>query len=160
METIDLHICITKIDEAELTETERKVMDEAKAATQRSYSPYSHFSVGAAVLLNNGEIVSGCNQENCAFPSGLCAERTTLFYANANYPDQPVTMLCIAARGSDGEFTPMPIAPCGACRQVMLETENRYGTPIRILLFGTEGIYAVRSAQDLLPVSFDSDKLI
>lgn len=160
METIEHKISIVKLNEDELSDVERKVMEEAKKATERSYSPYSHFSVGAAVLLSSGQIVSGSNQENCAFPSGLCAERTTIFYANANYPDQAVTMLCIAARGTNGEFTEMPVSPCGACRQVLVETEQRFNTPMRVLLYGTEGIYAVSSARDLLPVCFDSYSLI
>ena len=160
MNTIKHAIEIVEMDEAELTAEELRVMNVAKEATHRSYAPYSHFSVGAAVLLENGEIVSGSNQENCAYPSGLCAERTTLFYANANYPDQPVKMLCIAARGTNGEFTEMPVAPCGACRQVMTETEQWFNTPMRVILYGSKGIYAVQSARDLLPVCFDNDCLI
>ena len=111
-------------------------------ATARSYAPYSHFSVGAAALLNNGTIVTGTNQENAAYPSGLCAERTTLFYANSQYPDPPVNTLAIAAR-TEKDFIETPIPPCGAC-QVILETEKRYGQPIRILLYGKECIYEVK----------------
>ena len=112
--------------------------------------------MGAAALLNNGEIITGSNQENCAYPSGLCAERTTLFYANSRYPDVPVKRLCIAARGTSGEFTQAPISPCGACRQVMTETEHRFGVPIQVMLYGTEGIYFIESTRDLLPVVFEA----
>src|SRR5699024_9590066 len=113
-------------------------------ATRRSYAPYSHFSVGAAALLANGVVVTGTNQENAAYPSGLCAERTTLFYANSQYPDQAVVTLAIAAR-TEKDFIDTPIPPCGACRQVILETEKRYKQPIRILLYGKKCIYEVQS---------------
>ena len=107
----------------ELNEGDRSLIKTAMEATARSYSPYSHFSVGAAALLGNGTVVTGTNQENAAYPSGLCAERTTLFYANSQYPDQPVVTLAIAAR-TEKDFIDHPIPPCGACRQVILETER------------------------------------
>ena len=119
----------------ELNDTDRALLDDAIEATRRSYAPYSHFSVGAAALLANGVVVTGTNQENAAYPSGLCAERTTLFYANSQYPDQAVVTLAIAAR-TEKDFIDTPIPPCGACRQVILETEKRYKQPIRILLYG------------------------
>ena len=134
------------------------VVTTAKEATARSYVPYSHFSVGAAALLGDGTVVSGTNQENAAYPSGLCAERTTLFYANSRYPDQPVITLAIAAR-TEKDFIDNPIPPCGACRQVILETEKRYGQPIRILLYGKECIYEIKSIGDLLPLSFDASAM-
>lgn len=137
----------------ELSEEDRKLIDIAKDATKRSYAPYSKFSVGAAALLANGEIVTGTNQENAAYPSGLCAERTTLFYANSQYPDQAVKTLAIAAR-TENDFLDSPIPPCGACRQVILETEKRYNQPIRILLYGKENIYLIEGIEDLLPLSF------
>ena len=115
----------------ELNDTDRALLDDAIEATRRSYAPYSHFSVGAAALLANGVVVTGTNQENAAYPSGLCAERTTLFYANSQYPDQAVVTLAIAAR-TEKDFIDTPIPPCGACRQVILETEKRYKQPIRI----------------------------
>lgn len=127
-------------------------------ATKRSYAPYSRFSVGAAVVLANGALVTGTNQENAAYPSGLCAERTALFYANSQYPDQPVLTLAIAAR-TERDFIDTPIPPCGACRQVILETEKRYKHPIRILLYGKECIYEVSSICDLLPLSFDASAM-
>lgn len=147
-------------EEKELSEEEQQLVAAAKEATFRSYAPYSQFHVGAAVLLANGEIITGNNQENCAFPSGLCAERTTLFYANSRYPDVPVKILCIAARDTSGEFTKEPISPCGGCRQVMLETEHRFSTPMQVMLYGTAGTYFIASARDLMPVGFDSSSLI
>ncbi len=142
----------------ELSEADRTLVDAAKESTARSYAPYSRFSVGAAALLGNGVVVTGTNQENAAYPSGLCAERTTLFYANSQYPDQPVQVLAVAARTENG-FIPMPIPPCGACRQVILETEKRYHTPIRILLYGQNEVYEVHGIGDLLPLSFDASAL-
>ena len=159
MKEIVKSVHITLKEEGELNDVEQRLVDAAKEATFRSYAPYSRFCVGAAVLLENGEIITGNNQENCAYPSGLCAERTTLFYANSRYPDSPVRILCIAARNTSGDFTKEPISPCGACRQVMLETEHRFGSPIQVMLYGTNGTYFVNSARDLMPVGFDSSSL-
>lgn len=142
----------------ELSPADRALMNAAKEATARSYAPYSRFSVGAAAQLADGTVVTGTNQENAAYPSGLCAERTTLFYANSQHPDQPVVTLAIAAR-TEKDFIDMPIPPCGACRQVILETEKRYKQPIRILLYGKKCIYEVRSISDLLPLSFDASAM-
>lgn len=142
----------------ELNKAEQDLMTSAMEATTRSYAPYSKFSVGAAALLANGIVVTGTNQENAAYPSGLCAERTTLFYANSQYPDQPVLILAIAAR-TEKDFIDLPIPPCGACRQVILETEKRYKQPIRILLYGKKEIYEVKSIGDLLPLSFDASAM-
>lgn len=142
----------------ELSPADRALMKAAKEATERSYAPYSRFSVGAAAQLADGTIVTGTNQENAAYPSGLCAERTTLFYANSQHPDQPVVTLAIAAR-TEKDFIDLPIPPCGACRQVILETEKRYKQPIRILLYGKKCIYEVRSIGDLLPLSFDASAM-
>ena len=138
----------------ELPEESRKLVDAALEATRRSYAPYSHLYVGAAVLLDNGVIVTGNNQENVAFPSGLCAERTALFYANAQYPEVPVKALAIVARDSSGKVTQAPISPCGACRQVMLETENRFGKPMQVLLASAEEVIIVERASALLPLAF------
>ncbi|KAA5278143.1 cytidine deaminase, partial [Bacteroides eggerthii] len=121
---------------------------------------YSHFSVGAAARLSDNTIVTGTNQENAAYPSGLCAERTTLFYANSQYPGQAVETLAIAARNECGEFLEEPIPPCGACRQVMLETEKRFKHPMRVLLFGKTGIYELGSVGALLPLSFDASSML
>ena len=154
METLQFSFTYYKKAESELTSSELQLLEAARQATYRSYSPYSHFSVGAAVLLADGTIVTGSNQENCSYPQGQCAERTAVFYANSRYPDQAVTMLCIAARGTDGQFTAAPITPCGGCRQVLQETEQRQHSPIQIMLYGTDAIYIIPSAQLLLPLSF------
>lgn len=142
----------------ELTEADRTLLQAAMDATKRSYAPYSKFSVGAAARLNNDVIVTGTNQENAAYPSGLCAERTTLFYANSQYPDQAVATLAVAAR-TERDFLDAPIPPCGACRQVILETEKRFNQPMRILLYGKEEVYEVKSICDLLPLSFDGSEM-
>ena len=137
----------------ELSQEEQNLVKKAIAATQNSYANYSHFYVGASCLLEDGSIVIGANQENAAFPSGLCAERTAVFAAQANHPELSIKTIAIAARNANG-FLKDPISPCGACRQVILEIEDRYKQPVRILLYGTEGIYCFRSIKDLLPFSF------
>ncbi len=142
----------------ELNEADKKLVDQAKAACERSYAPYSNFAVGAAALLSNGVTVTGSNQENAAYPSGTCAERTTLFYANSQYPDAAIDTLVVAAHNSES-FLTSPIPPCGACRQVILETEKRYKTPIRILLYGDEEIYECEGIANLLPLSFDASSM-
>lgn len=135
---------------------DKEVVDAARAATANSYAVYSKFNVGAAVRLEGGVIVTGSNQENAAYPSGLCAERTTLFWANSQYPASAVLTLAIAARTDNGELE-MPIPPCGACRQVILETEKRFGNTIKIILYGTKESYIVEDGiKALLPLSFDS----
>lgn len=143
----------------ELSDADKAVVDAARAATANSYAVYSNFSVGAAVRLGNGTVVSGSNQENAAYPSGLCAERTTLFWANSQYPKEPVEVLAIAARSAQGELE-FPITPCGACRQVMLETEKRFGNKMKIILYGTRQCYVIDDGvRALMPLSFDSDSL-
>ena len=143
----------------ELSGADKAVVDAARAATANSYAVYSNFSVGAAVRLGNGTVVSGSNQENAAYPSGLCAERTTLFWANSQYPNEPVETLAIAAKNAQGELE-LPITPCGACRQVMLETEKRFGNKMKIILYGTRQCYVIDDGvRALMPLSFDSDSL-
>ena len=157
MKELNIQIAIKIYDLEELSESDRELLGAACEATNRSYAPY--FSVGAAARLASGAIVTGSNQENAAYPSGLCAERTTLFYANSQYPDQAVETLAIAARNERGEFLEDPIPPCGACRQVMLETEKRFNRPMRILLYGRKGIYELKSVGALLPLSFDASAM-
>jgi len=155
MKELNLKIHVLVKTEEELTPQEVKLIDEARRATYRSYAPYSHFSVGAAVELADGTIVSGSNQENAAYPSGLCAERTAVFYANSRYPDQPIRRICIVARDTKGQFLQRPISPCGACRQVLLEAEQRAKNAIEVLLYGTDGVYIISSIKDLLPLEFE-----
>ncbi|MCR4593049.1 MAG: cytidine deaminase [Bacteroidaceae bacterium] len=149
--TIQSRVCVYGWDE--LSPEDRILVEAAKDATNGSYAPYSGFCVGAAARLKNGTVVIGSNQENVAYPSGLCAERTTLFAANAQNPDQPVVALAIAARNKDG-FLSQPITPCGACRQVISGVEQRYNQPIRILLYGTDGTHVIESIDALLPLQF------
>ncbi|MBF1402863.1 MAG: cytidine deaminase [Prevotella histicola] len=158
MKTIDLSIKIGFGTFDELSADDQHLIQTAIAATENSYSPYSHFQVGAALRLANGKEVMGANQENAAFPSGLCAERSAIFAAQSNYPDQPVTALAIAARNEHGLMHD-PIVPCGACRQVILEIEDRYKQPIRILLYGTGGVYVINTVKELLPLQFVSESM-
>lgn len=153
---IETNIRVYTFDE--LNEKDQLLLEQAKAATNNSYAPYSHFSVGAAALLTNDEVICGTNQENAAYPSGLCAERTTLFYANSRYPEAAVDTLAIAAR-TEQDFLDTPIPPCGACRQVMHETETRFHKPMRILLYGKDCIYEIAKVTDLLPLSFDASAM-
>ena len=158
MKTIDLSIKIGFGTFDELSADDQHLIQTAIAATENSYSPYSRFQVGAALRLANGKEVMGANQENAAFPSGLCAERSAIFAAQSNYPDQPVTGLAIAARNEYGLMHD-PIVPCGACRQVILEIEDRYKQPIRILLYGTGGVYVINTVKELLPLQFVSESM-
>ena len=139
---------------SELSEADKNLIDLAKSATQRSYAPYSRFNVGAALLLANGEIITGSNQENVAFPSGIWAERTTCFYANSSYPGVRFVKLAIAAY-HNGAFTPHPVSPCGACRQVLAEYEKLGGGKLEIMLYGDDEIYVLNEVADLLPLIFD-----
>lgn len=159
MREIELSTKVKACRYEELSSSDRILVDAAREATARSYAPYSGFSVGAAVRLTNGEIVTGNNQENAAYPSGLCAERTTLFWANAQYPDAAVETLAIAARNANGEL-PVPISPCGACRQVILEVEKRHNRPMRIILYGARESFIIEEGvKALLPLCFDTDFL-
>lgn len=137
----------------ELSAQDKELIDKAKEATSTSYSPYSKFHVGAALLLSNGEIVTGSNQENAAFPSGTCAERTTIYYAHARYPEASFDTLAIAAF-SNGHFQASPVSPCGACRQAILEYETLFNKNIRILLYGENEIYLLDGIKSLLPLCF------
>ena len=158
MKNVELKIKMQFCQLDELSPTEQMLIEKAIKATENSYAPYSNFNVGAAVLLGDGTVIMGANQENAAFPSGLCAERTALFAAQAQYPEQPVRMLAIAAKNEKG-FVALPVSPCGACRQVMLEVEDRYQQPMKVLLYGTDGVYVIDSAKDMVPLSFISENL-
>ncbi len=159
MRTKKIEIDVEVLQYEELCESDRTVVDAAKEATKRSYTPYSKFNVGAALLLANGEIIQGSNQENSAYPSGLCAERVTMFYANSRYPDIAPKTLAIATFAG-GEFLPDPITPCGACRQVLIDSEVRYGQDIAVLLYGAKYIYKLKSVRDLMPLAFDKECLV
>jgi len=153
MEEIKFEITFKRLKTEELSIVDNRLRDTAVKAAKRAYAPYSQFNVGAAVLLRDGAIVEGNNQENRAYPSGMCAERVALFSVGASFPDKPVEAIAIVAI-KHGEIQ-SSIAPCGGCRQVMLETEQRYGQPIRVLLCGRDATILVSSAKDLLPLSFE-----
>lgn len=147
------------LSDDELNGNDLKLVRAAKDATSGSWSPYSGFKVGAALLLEDGTVVTGSNQENAAYPSGLCAERTALFTAGHSHPDKAVTTLAIAARNDNG-FTAQPITPCGACRQVLAETEQRGGKPIRYILYGTQGTMVIEGGTDaILPFCFGAESM-
>lgn len=138
----------------ELDDSDRLLVNKAYSICQKAYAPYSKFKVGASTLLGNGEIVLGNNQENIAYPSGLCAERVALFYAGANFPDQEVKTICIVAEGDLLPFDQI-LSPCGGCRQVMLETETRQKNPFRVILVSqNKRTIIFSSANDLLPFAF------
>jgi len=141
------------VDTNQLQDWEKSLIAQAKMALEGSYSPYSHFRVGAAVLLENGTIITGSNQENGAYPSGLCAERVALFYAGAKYPNVPIKALAVVASNEKG-ITSNPVSPCGACRQVMMEYQMISGKPYSIYMVGTGKIIKIDDVRILLPFSF------
>jgi cytidine deaminase len=142
-------------DVNELSEDIKVLIDEAKESVSRAYAKYSGFYVGSAIKLDNGEVITGNNQENAAYPSGLCAERVAIFYANSKYPDVAVNAMVICAK-TNGQFVKTPAAPCGACRQVMIETELRFEKDIKVVLYGKEKIIIFESVKDLLPLYFNN----
>lgn len=158
MKEIGITIKIQLCNPQELTADDRELVERAIKATENAYAPYSHFYVGAAIRLQDGTIFTGANQENAAFTSGSCAERATLFAAQSQRPDQPLSTIAIAARNAAG-LLKQPIPPCGQCRQALLEMEDRYKKPLRLLLYGTEGIYVINSVKDILPLTFVGDTM-
>ena len=139
----------------QLDTRDRELAEAAIAATGNSYAPYSRFNVGAAVRLDNGEIIKGSNQENAAYPSGICAERTAMFYASATYPEARMKSIAIAA-SQNGVICSNPVSPCGACRQVMAEYQTKGGRDMTILLIGKDKILKFTRVDDILPLIFDS----
>lgn len=159
MQSFNLSAKILVYDYDECNDLIKKLVNEAKLTSKLAYAPYSSYQVGAAVLLNDGTIVTGNNQENAAYPSGLCAERTALFYANAQHPNIPVQAIAIIA-SHNGDFTQDVCTPCGSCRQVLVEVENRFGQAVRIIMCSKDKIYEAESIKDLLPLSFGKDALV
>jgi len=139
----------------QLDPQDRELAEAAIEATKGSYAPYSGFNVGAAVRLDTGEIVKGANQENAAYPSGLCAERTAMFYASATYPDSIIESIAVTA-SQNGILCDSPASPCGACRQVMAQYQTKGGRPMSIILVGGKKIWKFDKVDDLLPLIFDS----
>ncbi len=158
MEAKNINTIIYVANMEELDEKDRQLVEAAIEATKSSYAPYSHFNVGAAVRLDNGVVIPGCNQENAAFGVTICAERTALFAAGAQYPDAKVEAIAIAARNADG-LLDEPIPPCGTCRQAMVETEKRSGNKLHILLYGRKHVYIIEGIGSLLPLTFSDEQL-
>ena len=155
------HLSIEYIEYASLEEMEpadRELVLAALEAKKGSYSPYSQFQGWAALRLEDGMIIKGANQENIAYPSGLCAERTAMFYAGANYPEKAFDTLAVIA-SDHGVICESPATPCGACRQVMAEYQKKFKRPLKIILAGSKRIYKFSKTEDLLPFIFDSLKV-
>lgn len=144
--------------EKELPDTYQNIISLAKESMQKAYAPYSNFNVGACVLLENGVTFTGNNQENAAYPSGLCAERVAMFYANSNYPDVAVKAIAICASNQNG-ILQTPVPPCGSCRQVLLESEIRFDSPIEVILVGRNVIQLLKNTSQLLPLNFKNSNL-
>ena len=142
----------------ELPQNDANLLNAAVEALNGSYAPYSNFNVGAAVQLDNGVIVKGSNQENIAYPSGLCAERTALFSAHANYPQNKIVSIALTS-SQNGLLLATPPFPCGACRQVMAQTQTRNGSPLKIIIGGSDKILVFNSVESLLPFIFASEEV-
>lgn len=160
MEVKEVRITFQEYEnEKELSQEEQELLEKAFHAINHSYAPYSEFHVGAAVLLEDGTIVTGSNQENAAYPSGLCAERVALFYAQSQYPGVPVKAMAVSAK-SDHFQIKTPITPCGSCRQVIVEVEQRQKEKMKIIMQGEEGpVHVVNGIEALLPFSFHEEQL-
>lgn len=143
-------------NEGELEEKDQHLLLKAKEVAENAYAPYSNFKVGVAIELDNGIIITGNNQENAAYPSGLCAERTALFYASSQYPHQKVRTLAVVAKNNSND----PVTPCGSCRQVLAEYELKFKEPIRVLMASENGkIFVTKNVESLLPLQFNQDHL-
>jgi len=160
MKKLELKIAFTEFEnENELSAQEQELLQKARQTSHLAYAPYSDFQVGAALLLDNGVIVTGNNQENVAYPSGICAERVAIYYAGAQYPDVAIKTIAITCK-SKSFHVGEPLSPCGACRQAMSEYEMRYKSNIRVILMGETGkIRVVDSIADLLPFMFKAEEL-
>lgn len=158
MKKIYLPSEIEELSPDELDHIEQALISRAQTIAKKAYAPYSGFHVGAAVLLENGEVLQSSNQENVSFPAGVCAERLALGYAGANYPDQaPVMLAVVAQRAGEEEYA--SVSPCGICRQTINEVENRFKKPITLLILGSDGkVIRVRGISQLLPLKFDDLK--
>jgi len=142
----------------EMPDADRVLIEEAVIAASGAYAPYSHFMVGAAILLDDGTVVRGANVENAAFPSGSCAEKTALSWSVSNCSGKRPVAIAIAAL-SGGRLTREPVPPCGNCRQMLVEEEHRQGKPIKVILAGKEKILVIESAESLMPLRFTKSHL-
>lgn len=159
MKQISINTTISVLSKQELSQEEIGLMAQAIEARSKAYAPYSKFTVGAAILLNNGIVIQGSNQENAAYPSGLCAERVAIYYAGATYPNAKIVKIFITASPQDRDLME-PIPPCGSCRQAIAEYEFKQDIPIAIFFMGAKGdIYKSDSLKNLLPFVFDKNHL-
>jgi cytidine deaminase len=159
MKKLDLNIFLYEYTIQELDKTDMQLLEKAQQACNNAYAPYSNFYVGAAVLLADGSIISGSNQENAAYPSGLCAERTAVFAASSNYPGQTIEAIAVAASKQHSSVF-VPVSPCGACRQVLLEYEARQQSAVRLIMIGENNkVYISPSISNLLPAQFSVHQL-
>jgi cytidine deaminase len=160
MKNVEILCRLTEYDDpSQMDEKDRHLIEEAKESMKSAYAPYSHFNVGAAVLLENGKIIRGNNQENAAYPVGLCAERVAIFSAGANYPGIAVKAIAVTAR-SDHFHVDRPVPPCGACRQAISEYEHRFNNKIKMIMTGETGkVITSESIENLLPFQFNADDL-
>lgn len=146
-------------DITECPEIVQNLMEHAVIAREKAYAPYSRFQVGAAILLGNGKIITGSNQENASYPSGLCAERTAIFYAGSQYPEQSIKCMALTASSIDKDNN-KPVPPCGSCRQAIAEYEQKQKSPIQIYFLGKTGkVKMVESLLSLLPLAFSEEYL-
>ncbi len=152
----EIHIVYQEYNSIEeLNPEDRELAAEAIKAMEGAYAPYSHFHVGAAVRMSNGQIVRGANQENAAFPSGLCAERTAMFAAGARYPDKDMLSIALAG-GVMGRLGSQPATPCGACRQVMAQYQAKSGKPMSVIMISADKVWKFEKVDDILPLIFNS----
>ena len=160
MKKLELKSTIDVYDSLEdLSDKDKSLLLQAKNSLEDAYAPYSNFKVGAAVLLENGKVILGNNQENAAYPLSLCAERVALFAATSVNPDVSISAIAITCK-SQNHVLDRPATPCGSCRQAIVEKENLHDSPIKIILQGEKGpVYVVHSIKDLLPLSFDANFL-
>lgn len=159
MKQIIIQSIFSVLSKDDLSLQENELMQQAFEARSKAYAPYSKFTVGVAILLENGVVVQGSNQENAAYPSGLCAERVAIYYAGANYPTAKMVKMFITASPQDRNLQE-PIPPCGSCRQAIAEYEMKQDIPIEILFMGAEGpIYKSDSLKNILPLVFDKNHL-
>ena len=159
MKQISINTIISVLSKEELSSVETNLMEQSFEARSKAYAPYSKFTVGVALLLDNGIVVQGSNQENAAYPSGLCAERVAIFYAGAQYPEAKMLKMFITASPIDRDLVE-PIPPCGSCRQSIAEYELKQNTSIELFFMGAKGvIYKSDSLQNILPLVFDKNNL-
>jgi cytidine deaminase len=156
---INLQTKLTMYESLEaLPVQDQELLLKARKATENAYAPYSNFHVGAAILLESGEIILGTNQENAAYPSGICAERTAIFWTGANRPKEKIMAIAIAAHPENQDF--VPITPCGSCRQVLIEYENKQSSSIRMIMQAEKGtFYVLDSVNILMPLKFSKESL-